>query len=148
LWLISRFGSVHDLKSEIDQTNLVWSRHPFLCRTVAGFYGLFLLTPHFIAFEKFVRRWGGSAAAGVLDFHESVFTEPGAFKAARTFVSKENPSLPTHITHAKSLLLASMLWNDKIKKIDRAKLLAAHPIMMTDNYYFPIFSGIITNAPP
>lgn len=148
LWLISRFGSVHDLKSEIDQTNLVWSRHPFLSRTVAGFYGLFLFTPHFTAFEKYVRRWGGPAAAGVLDFHDSLLTEPGAFKAARTFVSKENPSLPNRITHAKSLLLATMLWNDKIPNIDRAKLLAAQPTLMTDQYYFPIFSVIMTNSPP
>lgn len=148
LWLISRFETAHKLKAEIDMTNLIWSRYPFLSRTVAGFYGIFLYTPHFTAYERYVRRWGGPAAAAVLDFHEGLLSEASAYNAAKSFVARENPSLPNRITHAKSLMLATMLWNNKVPKIDRAKLLASQAAMMSDYHYSPTFSAIITNAPP
>jgi hypothetical protein len=44
--------------------------------------------------------------------------------------------------------MATMLWNDQVPKIERAKLLASQPSMMSDWYYFPIYSGIITNSLP
>jgi hypothetical protein len=146
LWMISRYGSVHDLKAEIDATNLIWSRHNFLCRLVAGFYGLFLFTPHFVAFEAYVRRWGGPSAAAILDFHEQIYADPSGYKAIRSFIKSQNSSLANKISHGKSLMLATMLWNSKVPKLQRAQLLGHHGNMMKDIYYSSVFSNIITLA--
>lgn len=147
LWLISRFGTVAELKSEIDSTNQVWSGHRHLSRLVAGFYGLFKLTPHFTSFKAFVGKWGGVEAAMMFDFHESLSETTTGYQSVTAFIKAPNTSLPNGITHSKALMLASMLANPTIPKIDRAKLLAVAGAMMADAYYVSTFSTIITAAP-
>ena len=147
LWLISRFGTIDQLKNEIDSTNLVWSRHRHLSRLVAGFYGIFRLTPHFLSFRAFVAKWGGVESALIFDFHESVSDTKAGYKAVEKFILAANTTLPNEISHAKTLILASMLANPHVPKIDRAKLLASAGRMMADNYYLDRFSAIISAAP-
>lgn len=147
LWMISRFGTSAELKSEIDSTSMIWSRHRHLSRLVAGFYGLFKLTSHFASFEAFVRKWGGVEAATMLDFHESLSGTAAGYHSVAKFIKAPNTSLPNEITHSKTLMLASMLSNSAIPKIDRAKLLSSASTMMGDIYYRSIFSTIISAAP-
>jgi hypothetical protein len=146
LWLISRFSTAVRLKSEIDSTNLIWSRHQFLSRTVAGFYGLFKATAHFAAFEAFTRKWGGPEASALLDFHDQVSGTKGIYLGVKVFADAVNPTSPNRITHPKSLVLASMLNNPVILKKDRASVLGTHHKMMADAHYRSQFSDIISSV--
>lgn len=147
LWIKSRYASVHELKSEIDQTNLIWSRHSYLIRLVAGFYSLFINTPHQPAFVGAIRKWGGPTGVAMIDFLESVSQTAAGYNAIRKFIAADNPSVSNGITHAKTLLLAAMLWNDQIPKLERAKLLGVHSRMMNDWYFQGSFSALISAAP-
>ena len=71
--------------------------HPFLSRTVAGFYGLFLFTPHFIAFEKYVRRWGGN--------HE----RPLATRSPSTSAAADFNSSPSIMQKANAIVTAALV---------------------------------------
>lgn len=147
LWLLSRFYSPVELKAEIDATNRIWSRHPFLARTVAGFYGLFRGTPHFPSFEAFVRKWGGPEAIALLDFHETLATTPAIYQAVDVFIKAGNPSMANKITHAKTLMFATMLSNPTIGKLQKAKRLGGCGDMMTDIYYRRHFSNVMSGLP-
>lgn len=147
LWLISRVETRSRLMDEVRKTRSIWARHPFLGRLVAGFYGLFIRTAHFSEFTKMVRRYGGPDAISVLEFHEALAADRSAYYAVRIFLEAGTPSMPTGISHAKSLMLASALWNSSVPKRDRAKLLGTHSIAMNDIYYRNTFSRIISRAP-
>jgi hypothetical protein len=146
LWLISRFKSPTELKSEIDATNLIWSRHHFLSRTVSGFSGLFRTTAHLPSYEAFSRKWGGPEAATLLDFHDLISAPGGVYGGVKVFIEAKNTTLPNKISHSKSLILASMLCNGAIPKLERAKVLGLHSAMMKDKYYNVIFSDIISSV--
>jgi hypothetical protein len=147
LLLVSRLDTPSRLWAEIKKTQSTWARHPFLARIVASFYGVFYNTPHFADFEKSVRRYGGLEGLSVFEFHEGIANDKGSFYAAKAFIEPGNPSLPTGISHAKVLMLATALWNPHVPKAQRAELLGNHALAMTDTYYRQMLSLIISMAP-
>jgi hypothetical protein len=125
-----------------------WARHAFLARVVASYYGLFRNTVHFSDFEAAVKRHGGPEGLSVFEFHENIATDKKSFYAAKAFIEPGNPSLPTGISHAKILMLATAMWNPNVPKSERAKLLGRHALAMKDTYYRQTLSWIISMAPP
>lgn len=144
IWLLSRFADDHLLNKEIDNTSVTWTRHRHLARLVAGLYGLFKSSLHFGSYEAYVRKWGGLEATGILDFHEGVSSTAGGYQSISSFLKAQNTGFPNKITHAKTLLLASLLMNKTMTKLERTKLLGSSTFMMKDIYYREIFSKIIT----
>ena len=147
LLLVSRLDTPSRLLAEIKKTQSTWARHAFLARLVASFYGLFYNTFSFADFETSVRRYGGQEGLSVFEFHEGIAKDRKSFYAAKAFIEPGNPSVPTGISHAKILMLASALWNPTVAKADRAKLLGQHALAMTDTYYRQMLSLIISAAP-
>lgn len=147
LLVVSRFDTVSRLLSEIEKSKRVWSRHAFLSRLVASFYGLFRLDPGFANFRELVLRMGGAEARSVFEFHEGISTDAKSFLEARRFISAGNPSTIIGASHAKILMLASSLTNGSVPKLDRARLLATHSKAMTDRYYRQTLSHVISVAP-
>lgn len=146
LMLVSRLDTPSRLLAEIKKTQSTWARHAFLSRLVASFYGLFYSTIMFGDFEQAVRRFGGPEGLSVLEFHEGIATDRTSFYAVKAFIEAGNPSTPTGISHAKILMLASALWNPKVSKAERTKLLGRHALAMTDTYYKQALSLIISTA--
>lgn len=146
LWLISRLETRSRLMDEIRKTRPVWARHPFIARLVAGCFGLFAYSKYFSEFRRLVRGHGGPDAISVLEFHEAIANEPHAFHALKKFLEAGTPSLPNGLSHAKALMLASVLWNQNIPKSERAALLGHHRRAMHDHYYRDKFSRIISRA--
>jgi hypothetical protein len=147
LLLVSRLDTPSRLLAEIKKTQSTWARHPFLARLVASFYGVFYKTANFIDFEKSVRRYGGAEGLSVFEFHEAIANDKTSYYAAKAFIEPGNPSLPTGISHAKVLMLATALWNPTVAKAERAKLLGTHALAMSDTYYRQMLSLIISMAP-
>jgi len=140
LLLVSRFDSFSLLWSEIANTYTIWSRHKFLSRQVAGFAPLFHNTPVWDNYAAMVRRWSGDEGMSVFEFHERLRTDPATVKGVRAFLKASNPSSGTEITHAKALMILSVIQNDKLDKLQRAQLVGMHQVMMSDAYYQSIFS--------
>ena len=147
MWLVSRFGTIDGLHALISATNAVWSRHLFLARTVAGFYGLFRGTPLFPAYEAFTRKWGGPEAIALMDFQESVATTSAGYHGILGFVKADNQSQALLSTHSKTLMMATMFSNGQISKLDKAKLLGIRKRIMDDHYYRARFAGIMSGLP-
>lgn len=147
LTLVSRLDTPSRLLSEVKKTQGIWSRHSFLSRLVASFYGLFVHTALFIDFESLVKRHGGAEGMSVFDFHYTMANDQVGFYSVKPFIEAGNPSIPAGISHAKIMMLASLLWNAKIPKLERAKLLGVHARAMTDTYYRQMLSNIISMAP-
>lgn len=147
LWIIARTGNQSELWDEIRFSRPDWSKHRFLSRFVAAFYGVLKGHPNFPDFLRLVRRWGGHEALSVLDLHESAATEKTGYYSVKKFVGQPNPSQITGITFPKFLLLCSSLWNDQVSKVERSKLIAANHLSTHDKYYFDTLSRIISSAP-
>lgn len=143
--LVSRFDSYSLLWVEIKSTVSVWSRSKFNCRQVAGFSPLFFGTPHWDEFCNLVRRWGGDEGISVFDFHTRLREKPSAVKAVKAFIDAPNPSSGTAITHAKALMLLSVVQNDSLSKLYRAQMVGKHSTMMSDAHYQPVFSRALSN---
>ncbi len=145
LLLVSRFDTPSLLWSEIKNTVHIWSRHKFLSRQVAGFAPVLYPSSHWNEYESLVRRWGGNEGMSVFEFHSNLRTTIAGAKAVFKFLQAENPSTGTKITHAKSLMILSVVNNDQLSKLERARLVGKHPTMMSDAYYQKIFSYALTN---
>lgn len=147
LVMLGRFGSLRRLLEEIEQTRGLWARHRNLVRTVAGFYGLFCERTYIVRFERIVRRFGGPEAVTLLDFHENLAKTSASYAAISNFLQNGNPSLPSGMSHPKSLMIASALNNPTLSKLVKTKLLARHPLMMQDIYYLRRYSRIMSSLP-
>lgn len=145
LLLVSRFDTFSLLWSEISNTVSIWSRHKFLSRQVAGFAPLFFNTVRWDDFSSLVRRWAGDEGMSVFEFHEKLRTDPSTVKGVRNFLKANNPSSGTETSHAKALMMLSVVQNNGLPKIQRAQLIGGHPTMMSDVYYQPIFSNALSN---
>lgn len=145
LLLVSRFDSFSLLWSEIRNTVTIWSRQKFLSRQVAGFSPLFFNTPLWDDFSNLVRRWSGDEGMSVFEFHERLRDEPPTVKGVKNFLKANNPSSGTETTHAKAMMTLSVLQNNKLTKLERAQLVAAHPTMMSDVYYQPVMSHALSS---
>ncbi|MFC3097503.1 RNA-directed DNA polymerase [Alteraurantiacibacter palmitatis] len=145
LLMVSRFDNFSLLWSEVKSTLGVWSRHKFLSRQVAGFSPLFYGTSLWSEFSALIRRWSGDEGMSVFEFHDGLRTDPKRYKAVKAFLKAGNSSSGTEISHAKALMILSVVQNDDLKKLDRAQLVAQHPTMMSDAYYQPLFSRALSN---
>ncbi len=145
LLFVSRFDTYSLLLNEISQTVPIWSRQKFLSRQVAGFAPLFFGTAAWDKYQALVRRWSGDDGMSVFEFHEKLRTDPATVKGVNAFLKAPNPSSGTSLTHAKSLMILSVIQNDKLTKLQRAVLVGQHSTMMSDAYYQPIFSRALSN---
>lgn len=145
LVLVSRFDTFSLLWSEISSTVQSWSRQKFLSRQVAGLAPLFFGTAVWADFSALVKRWSGDEGMSVFEFHEKLRTDAAVVKGVWAFLKANNPSSGTETTHAKALMILSVVQNDSLTKLSRAKLVGSHPTMMSDAYYQPIFSQALSN---
>lgn len=83
----------------------------------------------------------------VFEFHERLRNEPPTVKGVWNFLKAINQSSGTETTHAKSLMMLSVLQNGSLSKLLRAQLIGGHPTMMSDAYYQPIFSRALSTMP-
>ena len=97
------------------------------------------------AFVELVKRWGGHEGMSVFDFHAGLRTSIPAVRAVQNFLKAPNPSSGTEISHAKTLMILSVIQNDSLTKLERAKLVGNHGVMMSDAYYQQIFSNALSS---
>jgi hypothetical protein len=115
-----------------------WGSNEHLTRLVAGMFPRFVGSRLQAKFEGILRRAGGFAASSVLQFHNELSNTIDGYTAVRKFIIALNTSLPNRISHAKFLMLLSLLRNGKIAPVAAAKLKTAHAVALTDCFYAPL----------
>ena len=94
-----------------------------------------------------MRRSGNSWASSVLDFHRELARGPIGYTAIKTFILALNTSLPNFVSHAKFLMLLSLLHNSDIAPYASAALTNRHRRALTDPILPKADPLIEANAP-
>lgn len=135
LWLLSKYGSDAEVMSLIESTVSLWVTQEHLSRLVARLYPRFVGSPLRVKFEAIIRRAGNAWSASVLQFHNELSSGTVGYTAIKAFVFAKNTSLPNTISHAKFLMLLSLLHNPDIAPTAVANLKTVHNWALTDEYY-------------
>jgi hypothetical protein len=113
----------------------MWGSNEHLTRLVAGMAPRFIQSSLQQKFEATLRRAAGFAASSVTQFHHELSNTVEGYTAIRKFIEAPNTSLPNRISHAKFLMLLSLLRNTGIAPVAAAKLKTIHAVALTDPFY-------------
>lgn len=134
-WILSKYGSDDDLMRLIDGSVSMWVTREPLSRLVGGLSSRFAASPHKVKYEAIIRRAGTFSSQAVLHFHSELQSRTAGYKAVKKFISATNPSLPNRITHAKFLMLLSVLHNKTLPPSEVSHLKTTHNIALSDDFY-------------
>jgi hypothetical protein len=138
IWVSSKYSSNDELMLIIETKASMWGSNEHLTRLVAGMFPRFVGSPLQAKFEAILRRVGGFATSSVVQFHNELSNTVEGYTAVRKFIVAPNTSLPNRISHAKFLMLISLLHNTKIASAAASKLKAIHTVALTDPFYAPL----------
>ena len=140
LWLESKVRPIEGLLASIKKSSAIWRVDRLFGRLVGG------LAPRFLIerakredllkdYRHVIRASLNEDAIGVMQFHEDLCFQSGAYDAVSSFLSAPNSSLPLGITHSKFLMLLSALASERISQLQKNRLLAKHERLSRDNFY-------------
>jgi hypothetical protein len=135
IWVASKYASNDELMLIIETKTSTWGSNEHLTRLVAGMAPRFLQSSLQKKFEAILRRVGGFAASSVAQFHHELSNTVFGYTAIRKFIEAPNTSLPNRISHAKFLMLLSLLRNSGIAPAAVAKLKGIHTAALSDPFY-------------
>jgi hypothetical protein len=135
MWLISKYGSADQIMELLETSATTWVTQEILSRTAAAMFPRIVARVHQKKFENIIARVGSRWAQDVLSFHQRLSTTTEGFTAVRKFVVAKNPSQPNQLTHAKFLMLLSLLHNKSIAPNAVTYLRNQHAYALTDKFY-------------
>jgi hypothetical protein len=138
IWVASKYSSNSELMLIIETKVSMWGSNEHLTRLVAGMFPRFVGSSLQPKFEAILRRIGGFAASSVMQFHHELSNTVEGYTAVKKFIAAPNTSLPNKISHAKFLMLLSLLHNTKIASTAALQLKAIHTVALTDAFYGPL----------
>jgi hypothetical protein len=138
LWLFSKYQSAKAIMELIESTVSMWITQEQLSRLVAGMFPRFIQTDYLKKYENIIARVGSRWAQDVLLFHQRLYNSTEGFTSVRPFVQARNNSQPNRLTHAKFLMLLTLLHNRTIAPNAVAQLRAQHQFALTDKFYATI----------
>jgi len=134
-WILSKYGSDDEVMRLIEATVPLWVTQEHLSRVAGGLFPRFVRSPLRSKFEAVIRRAGNPWSMSVLQFHLELTSGTKGYTAIKNFVLAKNTSLPSGISHAKFLMLLSLLSNSDIAPTAVANLKKVHARAITDDYY-------------
>jgi hypothetical protein len=135
IWMLSKYGSTHQLLETIASNLDIWASHDRLGRIIGSFRPIFLDTP---IWESFLQVISESRNEGIRDaykFHRQLETDLAVFNSMFAASENPNPSRGTGITHAKFLCLLSALRNRSAPDARRRRLRNRNQAAWNDIYY-------------
>lgn len=135
VWVASKYATNDELMSIIETKASAWGSNEHLTRLVAGMFPRFFGSSLQSKFEAILRRAGGFAASSVTQFHHELSSTAGGFTAVKKFIVAPNTSLPNRISHAKFLMLLSLLRNTSIAPVATLNLKIVHALALSDPFY-------------
>jgi hypothetical protein len=120
-WILSKYGTVDELMGLIEDNVSLWVTQPQLSRLTAGMFPRFIGSPHQAKFEAIIKRAGNAWSLLVLQFHLSLTSGTNGYTSIKHFVLAKNASLPNRISHAKLLMVLSLLSNKDLARLSQLK---------------------------
>lgn len=138
--LLSKYGSAHELKSELEALRPVWWQDYRLGRLVGGLVPCFQNTDLFGRYMELIKEANSAGSVETFDFHTRLQSDSAAFTRVYPFIKSPNSSKATGVTHAKYLVLLSALNNGSVELAKRQKIVDAMHKTWTDRHYLAIAS--------
>jgi hypothetical protein len=135
VWLLSKYGDATDVYQYLDRTQAIWGPDLSLGRLVGGLSPIFYATDHEGRFLTLVRSARNAGADEVMEFHRNIRSDPKTVAAVTKIIGAVNTSKRLGITHAKYLLLLSILANSAISDRLKARHLLSHKRAWRDVFY-------------
>lgn len=135
IWLLSKYGSVHQLLEIFSRKRLEWFSDPTLGRLVGGTASRFVGLPEYDLFVQLVGDSGNAAAAAALRFHGQIARQTRVINSLRRYLFASNPSKSTSISHEKFLLLLSVFKSTAASDTLKKELISKHSKVWRDAYY-------------
>jgi hypothetical protein len=144
LWLISRYGEATRVYQILSRTRTVWESDAWLGRLVGGLTPIFCGTAEEGAFRNILKAAKNPGAEEVMHFHDRLRTDPKAVAGVKNIIMAVNPSKRLGITHAKFLMLLSILGNSSISAGGKRRYIHAHRLAWRDAFYRWRARGVVT----
>lgn len=135
IWLASKYSSPPEILQTLYAHRAQWSTNPTLGRLVGGLFSRMSNSPSFGDYEQLVVRSGMPESLVAFRFHRRLERDARLARAIRPYIAAPNPSKGTGITHAKFLLLLSVLRNPTVSATDKEALVLRHSNSWRDAYY-------------
>jgi hypothetical protein len=134
-WILSKYGTESSVMRLFESSVSLWVTQEHLSRVAAGLYPRVLGSPEQARFEAILQRVGNPWTQAVHRFHEELSRGINGYNAVKSFVVAPNRSLPNKLSHAKFLMLLSIIYNPDLVPAVKANLKKVHAFGLTDQYY-------------
>ncbi len=148
VWIHSKYGSSETLTNLINRRQKVWSSSEQASRLVAGCLPLVSGAEAKRKLWNLVRYSGNASAHSVLSFHGSLLAGSQGFLAVRKFLLASNTSVPNRLSHAKTLMILSVLQNVEVASSVKSALLQTHEYALSDPSYDRLVRKVMGEATP
>jgi hypothetical protein len=135
LWLFSKHAEAQRILEFLRETFDRWRADSDIGRLVGGLWPIMRGVGLSEQLDKLIRRARNAGALATMGFHESLIHDTKTVAASRSFLKNPNPSKPLRITHAKFLLLLSLLQNDSLPEREKASYINIHHGAWRDIFY-------------
>jgi len=135
VWLMSKYGTVDELYQILVQAKAVWQPDLWLGRLVGGLAPIFVNTGHDDGFQKLLQSAKNRGAEEVMEFHRRLHTSARAVHGIEGIIMAANPSKRLGITHAKFLMMLSILSNATLSERYKARYINSHKSAWRDIFY-------------
>jgi hypothetical protein len=135
IWLMSKYEESAALYGFLETHKVAWRDDIWLGRVVGGVTPIFWARPEEAKFEALVRSSKDSGAEEVMEFHQLLSRDVKSVAGIQKIVMARNTSKKNTITHAKFLLLLSILANKQLPESAKAKFIQQHGEAWKDAFY-------------
>ncbi len=133
LWILSKFGTERQIWDAICATYRVWQPDYRLGRVVGGLESVLVKQNENL--RELIRSSRNLGAAEVIEFFDAIRLDPKKANAIWSYIAAINPSYPLRITHAKWIVVLSVLRSSVVPLTQRQKLRNIHWSALSDHHY-------------
>jgi hypothetical protein len=144
IWLLSKYGEPDQIYTVLMKTKGIWQADVWLGRLVGGLRPIFRGTSQDDAFQSLVRAAKNPGAEDVMEFHRMLSTDSRAVEGVRKILMAPNTSKRLGTTHAKFLMLLSVIANESISERYKARYINAHRPAWRDAFYRARARSVVT----
>lgn len=139
IWIASRFFQPKQLIELLIDTKSTWRGDYSIGRMIGGLRPIFTSCPEQEVFDDLSLQVRNEALEDTKKFHVRLSTEPAMLNAVRKFIVAPNKSKPLEITHAKFLMLLSLLQNPGVNVQEAKVILGNFCVAASDPFYRATF---------
>jgi hypothetical protein len=135
IWLMSKYEQSNVLYRFLEDQREAWRDDLWLGRVVGGMAPIFSGTQEEEKFESLVQSSKNAGAEEVMEFHKLLISDTKVVAGVRSIVMARNTFKKLQITHAKFLMLLSVLGNHTLSEQQKIIYIRQHKDAWRDAFY-------------